>query len=73
MLAALYQRIGDSDCETIGTGFLAQPINAVSSLSFSLAGLVVVWWATRVQGTERVVRIVFGVLMHLQLDLIKRQ
>jgi hypothetical protein len=63
MLTALYQRIGESDCETIGSGVFAQPINAVSSLSFSLIGLAAIWWATRVEGNERIVRIVFGVLM----------
>jgi hypothetical protein len=65
MLTALYQRIGESDCETIGSGFLAQPINAVSSLTFSAIGIVAIWWATRVEGNERGVRVVFGVLMML--------
>lgn len=65
MLTALYQRIGESDCETIGSGVFAQPINAVSSLSFSVIGVAAIWWATRVEGNERVVRIVFGVLMVL--------
>jgi len=65
MLTALYQRIGESDCETIGSGVFAQPINAASSLSFSVIGVAAVWWATRVEGNERVVRIVFGVLMML--------
>ena len=65
MLSALYQRIGESDCETIGSGFLAQPINALSSLAFSVIGVAMIWWATRVDGSERIVRIVFGVLMVL--------
>jgi len=65
MLTALYQRIGESDCETLGDGLLVQPINAVSSLTFSIIGLVAIWWATRVEGHERIVRIVFGVLMVL--------
>jgi hypothetical protein len=65
MLLALYQRIGESDCETIGGGFLAQPINAISSLAFSVVGLGAIWWATRVEGNERVVRVAFGVLMVL--------
>jgi hypothetical protein len=63
MLTSLYQRIGESDCETISSGFLAQPVNALSSLSFSVIGLTAIWWATRVEGNERVVRIVFGILM----------
>ncbi len=65
MLAALYQRIGESDCETLGDGFFAQPINTLSSATFSVVGVVIIWWATRAEGTERVVRLVFGVLMVL--------
>ena len=65
MWFALNQRLGESDCETIGNGFLAQPVNAVSSLVFTVIGLVVMWWATQVEGNERVVRIVFGILMVL--------
>jgi hypothetical protein len=65
MLSALYQRIGESDCETIGSGFLAQPINAISSLAFSVIGFAAIWWATRAVGNERAVRIVFGILMIL--------
>jgi hypothetical protein len=65
MLSALYQRIGDSDCETISNGLLAQPINAISSLAFSVIGLGSIWWAMRAVGNERAVRIVFGVLMFL--------
>lgn len=60
-----YQRIGESDCETIGPGILAQPINALSSLAFSVIGLVIIWWASQVEGNERGVRIVFGILMVL--------
>jgi hypothetical protein len=65
MVSSLFQRIGESDCETIGSGFLAQPINALSSVTFSVIGLVIIWWASRAEGNERVVRVVFGVLMVL--------
>ena len=65
MVFTFYQRIGESDCEAIGNGFLAQPINAVSSLAFTVIGLLAIWWATRVTGNERAVRIVFGILMVL--------
>lgn len=63
MLTTLFQRMGGSDCESIGDGFLAQPVNAVSSLTFSIIGVVSIWWAMRVEGNERAVRIVFGLLM----------
>jgi len=65
MLRAFYQRIGESDCETISSGFLAQPINAISSLAFTGIGLVAIWWATQAEGNEKAVRIVFGILMVL--------
>lgn len=65
MVPAFYQRIGESDCETISSGFLAQPINAISSLAFMGIGLVAIWWATQAEGNEKAVRIVFGILMVL--------
>jgi hypothetical protein len=65
MIMVLFQRIGESDCETIGSGFFAQPINALSSTAFSVIGVVILWWATLAEGHERVVRIVFGILMVL--------
>ena len=63
MLQVLFARLGESDCETIDAGFFAQPVNALSSFTFSIIGLVVSGWSTRVQGHERVVRIGFGSLM----------
>ncbi|NHZ71264.1 MAG: hypothetical protein GWP18_06440 [Proteobacteria bacterium] len=63
MLFSLYARIGDSDCESIASGALAQPINAVSSLAYSIVGIAIVVWAFGVSGQERLVRIVFGLLM----------
>ena len=65
MWHGFYQRIGESDCETISSGFLAQPINAISSLAFTVIGLVAIWWATQAEGNERAVRIAFGMLMVL--------
>jgi hypothetical protein len=41
--------LGRSDCEQIGTGWLAQPVNAVSSLAFVPAG---VWVATQARGVR---------------------
>jgi hypothetical protein len=31
-----------ADCETIGAGFLGQPVNAISALGFVIAGLIIV-------------------------------
>jgi len=35
-------RLGETDCEAIGVGFLAQPVNALSSLGFVAAGAYVI-------------------------------
>jgi len=38
---------GLSDCERIGGGALAQPVLAVSSLTYVAVGAAVLWWALR--------------------------
>ncbi|WP_286149466.1 hypothetical protein [Mycobacterium sp. IS-1496] len=40
-------RLGQSDCERIVDGALAQPVLAVTSLAYVAAGLVVLCWAAR--------------------------
>jgi len=57
--------LGETDCETIGEGVLAQPVNAVSSLAFSVVGLLLLAWATAAEGWERRFRIVTGGLFIL--------
>lgn len=52
--------VGESDCESLGDGFLLQPANALSSLAFSIAGGLILVWAARAHGHERVVRLVVG-------------
>ena len=52
--------LGESDCEDVGDGWLAQPVNALSSLLFSLVGVAVWVWATRAEGRERHFRFAFG-------------
>jgi len=56
-------QLGETDCEEIRDGFLSQPINAWSSLSFSAVGLFIVLSAWQASGRERVARVVFGLLM----------
>jgi len=63
MTAAFFARLGDSDCEFLDSGLLVQPMNAVSSLAYSVVGAAIVAWAFSVSGHNRLVRIVFGVLM----------
>ena len=63
MVGAILAQIGRSDCETIGSGVFAQPINTVSSLAYAVTGVLVFGWAFAVSGTERAYRLVFGVAM----------
>jgi hypothetical protein len=54
---------GDTDCEAFTDGWLLQPVNAFSSLVFSVAGIVIMGWAYRVEGHERRLRTIFGLAM----------
>jgi hypothetical protein len=47
MPSSVVAALGASDCERIGTGFLAQPVNAVSSLAFVAAGAMLLRDARR--------------------------
>lgn len=60
---ALLSQLGESDCEAIGSGFLKQPVNGVSSLAFTAVGVLIAISAARAEGAERVLRLVFGVLL----------
>ena len=51
--------IGETDCEDLGSGWLAQPVNALSSLAFTVIGLAMIGWAAGAGGRERVVRWIF--------------
>ena len=63
MFVSFIDAIGESDCETIGGGFLAQPVNAISSLAFVLFGIIVLISAVKEPRTERVNRFIVGALM----------
>lgn len=41
LITEVLARIGDTDCEELGDGFLAQPVNALTSFSYVLVGLVI--------------------------------
>ena len=45
--------LGETDCEQVGAGWLAQPVNALTSLVFSVIGVAVIGWARGVAGIER--------------------
>ncbi len=46
-VATLVSQLGGSDCEELGDGFLAQPINAITSLAYVVVGLIVLGVAWR--------------------------
>jgi hypothetical protein len=54
------RRLGDSDCEEIRTGLLAQPVNAISSLAYVAGGG---WVATRGVRSGRPDAVAFGGLL----------
>jgi hypothetical protein len=56
-------RLGGSDCEQLVGGLLAQPVNALSSGAFVLAGGLAVAAAMRVTGRVRVLVAAFAVTL----------
>jgi hypothetical protein len=60
-----FTQLGETDCEVIRDGFLLQPVNAISSLAFSVVGLLIAASAVQAVGHERRVRVVFGALLVL--------
>jgi hypothetical protein len=54
------RRLGESDCEEIRPGLVAQPVNALSSLAYVVGG---VWVATRGVRAERPAAVAFGGLL----------
>ena len=56
-------RIGESDCEELTSGVFAQPVNALTSLSYVVAGLIVVAVGWRRRGRPDASTIVFATLL----------
>ena len=42
LTSTVLRELGETDCETLGNGWLAQPVNALSSLAYSLIGIAIV-------------------------------
>ncbi|MGB9359715.1 MAG: hypothetical protein WCC01_14275 [Acidimicrobiia bacterium] len=63
MILALTHPLGTGDCEALGSGWLLQPVEAWTSLAYTLVGIVLIVAARRTASTERTLRITFGVLM----------
>lgn len=55
--------IGESDCETIGVGVLAQPVNAITSATYIAIGLWLVAGALRRGTSERATGVAFGLVV----------
>jgi len=56
-------RIGESDCEAIRDGVLAQPVNAISSAAYVVVGLWLVVRAVSNRAGETAVQVVFGLAL----------
>ena len=54
-----YPAIGETDCETLGSGLLAQPVNALTSIAYCVVGVVVIVLALR-RDRWRARTIIFG-------------
>lgn len=55
--------LGAADCEVVGGGWLAQPVNAWSSLAYAVIGMVLIASMSRAPRSDRTLRVAFGVLM----------
>jgi hypothetical protein len=55
--------LGGSDCEALRDGLLAQPVNAVSSLSYAVVGGWLLAGASRAPARERPVQAAYGVCL----------
>jgi hypothetical protein len=50
VLSPLLAQIGGTDCEVLGTGDLAQPVNAITSFAYVAVGLIIAVLAVRSRG-----------------------
>lgn len=55
--------IGDTDCEAIHEGFLAQPVNALTSLGFIVAGLTLIVRGARKGRADGASELVYGSIL----------
>ena len=62
MFVALTAPLGSSDCEAIAGGWLLQPINAWSSLAYTVVGLALIASSGQSAPPERTLRRAFGLL-----------
>jgi hypothetical protein len=65
MIEPILASLGAGDCERILDGPLVQPVNAWTSLAYTLVGLALIVTLRASRGRERTYRVVFGVLLAL--------
>jgi len=65
MIEPILASLGAGDCERLLDGPLVQPVNAWTSLAYSLVGLLLIVTFRSSRGRERWYRAVFGVLLVL--------
>jgi hypothetical protein len=63
MVLASSLPLGSADCEVVGGGWLIQPVNAWSSLAYSVIGVALIASVSRGPRSDRTTRVVFGLLM----------
>lgn len=63
MLGLAAGQIGESDCEELGDGLLAQPVNAVTSLTYALIGVWLIVRAWRGPRQTRWLQVVYAVTL----------
>ena len=63
MIQAMTTPLGAGDCEALGDGWLLQPVEAWSSLAYTVVGIILIFAARRSAPPERAMRIAFGLLM----------
>jgi hypothetical protein len=59
-MVLLSVRLGESDCEEIGTGVLRQPANTLSSGAFTVLGLWLVRRALQTRSSEMALEVAYG-------------
>lgn len=59
----LVERLGDTDCEGLRDGLLAQPVNAISSLAFAIVGAWLIGRGWRRPRGRRSYTVVFGLVL----------
>jgi hypothetical protein len=59
----LFGQIGETDCEAIGDGWLAQPANAISSGAYVLFGAWILVHAFRNPAGERATQLTYGAVL----------